>query len=60
MGGSVAGVGWQLVAQARFELDMSFQLPRLLKLSLIREHRSTGTACGKTSRSATGALKGCG
>jgi hypothetical protein len=38
MGGSVAGVGWQLVVQARFASGMSFRLPRLIKLSLIREH----------------------
>jgi hypothetical protein len=38
MGGSVAGIGWQLVLQARFESGISFQLPRLIKLSLIREH----------------------
>jgi hypothetical protein len=38
MGGSVAGVGWRLVVQARFESGISFRLPRQIKLSLIREH----------------------
>jgi hypothetical protein len=38
MGGSVAGVGWQLVVRARFESGLSFRLPWLIKLSLIREH----------------------
>jgi hypothetical protein len=38
MGGSVTSVGWQLVVQARFESGMPFRLPRLIKLSLIREH----------------------
>jgi hypothetical protein len=61
MGGSVAGLGWQLVVQARFESGMSFRLPWLIKVSRFESiERSAGTACGRTSRSATGALKGCG